>query len=189
MRRLRLLAAPAVVALVIAGCGPAATTADKSGTDAKGVIDKTGSSSTTDKAGSSTTTKAVAGAKKLPGAVCALLTPAEVEAVVKFGTPATPTEGDDPNSERSCTYLPSLVALTVQGEREPFDVADLRSPSLSAKRSQLRGAEAYYVPINLVTYVVKNGIAVTIQVTIPPAGETQESAQLKLAQTVADRMP
>ncbi len=180
------------MALLIAGCGGEPPAVDKSVAADKGVIDKTGSSSSgaVDKTGVSAAPKA-AGARKLPGSVCALLTPAEIEAVVKLGSPAAGIEANEPGIERSCTYGPlgvAAVALTLQGELEPLDAGGLRGLP-GAKRSQLRNAEAVYWPTTAVLYVIKGQLAVTVQVVIPPAGETAESAELKLAQSIADRLP
>ncbi len=58
-----------------------------------------------------------------------------------------------------------------------------------AKRSQLTGAEAIFWPSTAVTYVVKNNFAVAVYVVIPPAGETAESAELKLAPAIVNRLP
>ncbi len=187
---------------LLAACG-GASSSDSSAVTDRGVIDKTGASGVTDKTGSSSaldktaatpSAKAVAGTKKLQGSVCSLLTAAEADNVLKFGSALVPTEGDpDPDSDRSCAYIllgvaPAMV-ISLQGEREPLDLSSLRS-SPGAKVSRLNGgAEAIYFPSTAITYVSKNGLAALIQVVTAPDGETAESTELKLAQPIANRLP
>ncbi|MFN8638778.1 MAG: hypothetical protein U0360_04815 [Dehalococcoidia bacterium] len=186
---------------LLAACG--GTSGDSPRVTDRGVVDKTGSSGVLDKTGPSgvldktvatAAVKAVAGTKKLPGSVCALLTAAEAEAVLKLGSPLVPTEGaPDPDSDRVCHYIYAGVApamvISLQGEREPLDLSSLRSFP-AAKISKLNGgAEAIYWPSTAIVYVSKNGLAAVIQVVTPPDGDTIESAELKLAQPIANRLP
>jgi hypothetical protein len=137
------------------------------------------------------TSAATAGARKLPGNVCDLLTPAEVEAVLNIGQQPTGIEAPPSDSDRSCVYAYSgapFLALSVQGERESVDWSAIQKLPGSAAVS-LRGADASYWPTTSVLYVHKNGLVVVIQVVVAPAGETIQTAEVKLAQPLANRMP
>jgi len=150
-----------------------------------------GSSGDQTAASSGTTTGTTTGTRKLPGQVCDLLTPAEVEAVLKIGQQPTGIEAPPSDSDRTCVYVYSgapLVALSVQGERESVDWSEIQKLPGSAAVS-LRGADASFFPTINVLYVHKNGLVVVIQVVVPPTGETVQTAAVKLAQPLANRMP
>ncbi len=186
--RLGWVVAVAACCLFASACGSdAATTIDKTGAVEKGVIDKTGSSSS-----SSAASKAATG-KKLSGSVCQLLTVAEVEAVLKSGqTLTTYEEPPSADTDRSCSYVfgqgfPVLV-ISLQGELEPLDWNGLKAVP-GSKAVAVRGAEGLFVSMVNVMYVQKNGLAVAIQIVATPANETFESASAKLAQSIGERLP
>lgn len=192
-RRHHLLLAVAGL-LLVAACGGESTTAtDSTDVATKGVVDKTGSGSSSGSgSGSSAASKSATG-KKLQGSVCQLLTVAEAEAVLKSGQTLTTYDPPaDADSDRSCAYLfaqtAPLLVLSLQGELEPVDWNGLKAIP-GSKAVSVRNAEAVFVSLTNVTYVQKNGLAVAIQVVVPPAGETYESAGAKLAQSIAARLP
>jgi hypothetical protein len=173
-------------ALALSACGSDAASPDKSAVAEKGVVDK--STSSASKASSSST-----GTRKLDGPVCRLLTTAEVENVAKTGRELTALEADPgPGTERSCSYMMAnvapMVVISLQGEVDPVDWPATKGLP-GAKSVSVRGAEAAFWPTTNVLYVHKNGLAVAVQVVVPPAGETVESASGKLAQPIADRLP
>lgn len=180
----------AVFSLVLAACGgpSSPTIADKSGVATKGVIDKTGASSSAPVAN----VKAVPGTKKLPGSVCALLTTAEVDAVTKLNQPLSTAESGGGDEDRVCNYVVggvgSVLAVTLQGEREPEDWSAVKSiPGILT--IEVRGAEARFLPLNNVAYVNKNGLTAALLIVVTAPGETPQTATTKLAQVIANRLP
>ncbi len=196
LRPISVLAVLVALGVAAAACGGPEVTVDAPDAATKGVIDKTGSSSSSGAAKTSssgaTSSKAPAG-KKLPGGVCQLLTVAEVEAVLKSGQTLTAVESPpDPTTDRGCNYVfggvASLLALSLQGEVEPLDWPAVKGLP-GAKLVSVRGGEAVFWPTTNVLYVHKNGLAVVVQVVAAPSGESAESASSKLAQPIVDRLP
>lgn len=180
----------ATFALLLTACGRPgdSTAADKSGVATKGVIDKSGASSSA----SGGDVKAVPGTKKLPGSVCALLTTAEVDAVTKLNQPLSTAESGGGEEDRVCNYVVggvgSVLAVTLQGEREPEDWSAVKSiPGILTV--EVRGAEARFLPLNNIAYVNKNGLTAAMLIVATAPGETPQTATTKLAQAIANRLP
>ncbi len=183
--------------LLLAACGgdgAASDAGDRADTDAREVVDKTGSAP--DKG--SGAARGGTG-KRLSGSVCSLLTVAEVEAAVKSGQTLTTGESGGASEDRVCSYLMNLgggvavpvLTISLLGERDPVSgVADYRLAYPRAVAISVRGAEAVQLDPSGPGFVVyKNGLLAYVQPVAIAGSETTLAIATKLAEPVAGRLP